>query len=391
MKLEAERHLHARPWLGPRGRRALVGLACTLVVGGCRTESHEPADADASDRPVSVTYIVADRQLVEVMEESVATVRPKHAPRLAIEVDGTIDRLLVDEGDRVEDGDLLALIEQADYEIAHRRTEAEIRRLGVLIEQKGREIERLERLHVGGHTPETQLEEARSERAAMREELASVRADHESAERDLKRTAMHAPYEGRIAKRQVSEGDYVEAGTVLFEMTANSLLQVRIPLPEAIGSSLKVGQEVRLVQASAPDSEHIGHLAQVSPQVDGASRSVTAIAELDNPADWRAGTSLNAAVILDERDSVVVPEESVVRRPAGLVAYVVDGNTVRERLVRTGRHTADGIEIVDGIEPDDRVVVHGAGFLSDRADIDPEPHGAEVAASRSSSRLQDGN
>ncbi len=391
MTIVASWELPVRSLLRLQTRRMLVGLACALAVSGCRTESHEPADTDASVRPISVTYIVADLQIVEAIEESVATVRPKHAPRLAIEVDGAIERVLVDEGDQVEEGDLLALIEQADYEIAHRRAEAKIRRLGVLIEQKQREIERLERLHDGGHTPESQLEEARSERAVMREELASVRADRERAERDLNRTAVHAPYEGRIARRHVSMGDYVEAGTVLFEMTANSLLQVRIPLPEAIGSRLKVGQEVRLVQASAPDSEHIGHLAQVSPQVDGASRSVTAIAELDNPADWRAGTSLNATVILDERESVVVPEESVVRRPAGLVAYVVDGNTVRERPVRTGRHTADGIEILDGIQPDDRVVVHGAGFLSDRAEIDPAPHGAEVAASRSSGGMRPGN
>lgn len=362
-------------------RGAVIALGLALAAAGCRTESQEreDADADADTRALSVTYIEAAAQLVEDIEEAIATVRPKHAPRIAIEVQGTIERLLVDEGEAVEEGDLLAMIDDADYEIAHRHAQAEMRRLRVLIERKEREIERREQLSEGGHSPEVLLEEALSERAALREELAAARAEHEQARRDLDRTAVHAPYEGVIAARLVSEGDFAEAGTVVFEMTANSLLQVRVPLPESVAERLEKGLEVRLRHAGAPDRIHVGRLSQISPEVEGTSRAVTAIAEVNNPDGWRSGTSLNAAVVLEERESVVVPPESVVRRPAGAVVYVVSRNSVEEREVVIGRREADRIEILDGVRPGDRVVVHGAGFLSDGAVVDAEPHEARAS------------
>lgn len=102
----------------------------------------------------------------------------------------------------------------------------------------------------------------------------------------------------------------------------------------------------------------------------GAARAVVVIAEFTNPGGWRAGASVNGSVTLERRaDAVLVPEVSVVQRPAGTVVYVVEDGKARARPVRTGIRQEGRVEILEGLDGSERVVVDGAGFLTDGAPV----------------------
>jgi multidrug efflux pump subunit AcrA (membrane-fusion protein) len=97
---------------------------------------------------------------------------------------------------------------------------------------------------------------------------------------------------------------------------------------------------------------------------------VDAIIEFDNHRRWRPGGSVTVDVVVDARDdSLTVPAESVVRRPAGTVAYVLEDGTAHERTVETGVQSGDWIEILSGLAAGERVIRSGAGFMTDGAPV----------------------
>ena len=112
-------------------------------------------------------------------------------------------------------------------------------------------------------------------------------------------------------------------------------------------------------------------IAELRPQIGFGSRSVDAILEFDNPGHWRAGASVTVSVVVDARDrSVTVPTESVVRRPAGTVVYVVQDGVARQRVVETGVQSDTWVEITGGLEAGEPVAQSGAGFLTDGTPVE---------------------
>ena len=92
--------------------------------------------------------------------------------------------------------------------------------------------------------------------------------------------------------------------------------------------------------------------------------------DINNPGSWRPGASVNGTVIIAEHPgAVTVPEQSVVRRPAGEVVYVIEQGRARQRVVRTGQRKEGRIEILEGVTVGDILAVDGAGFLTDGARV----------------------
>jgi RND family efflux transporter MFP subunit len=101
-----------------------------------------------------------------------------------------------------------------------------------------------------------------------------------------------------------------------------------------------------------------------------SNRTVDVIADITNESDWQPGASVTGTVILGERErAMMVPEQSVVLRPAGEVVYVVTSNQAHQKVVKTGSRQHGLIEIISGLNINDTIVVDGAGFLTDQATL----------------------
>jgi membrane fusion protein, multidrug efflux system len=97
---------------------------------------------------------------------------------------------------------------------------------------------------------------------------------------------------------------------------------------------------------------------------------VDVIADINNAANWQPGASVTGTVILGEQSAaMMIPEQSLVLRPAGEVAYVVRNNVAYQAVVKTGLRQNGLIEILEGLQANDVIVVDGAGFLTDKADV----------------------
>ena len=104
------------------------------------------------------------------------------------------------------------------------------------------------------------------------------------------------------------------------------------------------------------------------------SRTVDLIADINGQTDWQPGASVTGVVVLGEQAAaLMIPEQSLVLRPAGEVAYVVRDGIAHQAVVKAGQHQNGMIEVLEGLQASDVIVVDGAGFLTDKAPVKVSP------------------
>ena len=332
---------------------AAFGLCTALALSGC---GKKPDEKKSGPSPAMITVTQAASRDVPVVERSIGEADSATAPKIGAEVAGRIIKVLVDSGDAVKKGQLLAEIDATDYLADARRQDAQA------ITQK-KLTERYRELAGKGFVSSSKLEEVEAQNTSTREQ-------YTRAAKNLARTRIVSPVNGRVDSRFVSVGDWIDLGKPVFQLTTSEALRIRLPFPETIAQRIKVGQSVKLSTPTDPGKEISGKIAQLRPMVGSGSRSFDAIVEVANPGDWRPGSSVNGEVLIETHPgAVTVPEESIVLRPAGDVAYVVENGKAMQRVVKTGVKQGGYIEIVAGLRAGERVAVDGAGYLTDKASV----------------------
>ena len=187
----------------------------------------------------------------------------------------------------------------------------------------------------------------------------------------MTKSRITAPVSGVIQSRLITAGDFVKRGQALFEITRPNQLQAWLPYPEAIALKIKIGQPAKIYSPLTPGKFAPGEITELQPSIGLGSRAVMAIVDLEDPGQLRPKATLSGKVLVETRkNAVMVPNISIVRRPAGELVYVINGNTAEARVVDTG-HREDGlVEILTGLEGDETVATDGAAFLTDGASIE---------------------
>jgi RND family efflux transporter MFP subunit len=144
-------------------------------------------------------------------------------------------------------------------------------------------------------------------------------------------------------------------------------MRVVLPFPERLSGQLKPGLAVMLDQPAHPGKVVAGTITEVRPMVGTNNRAIETLVDLPAGTDWPAGSSVTARLVLASREGVVVPAGSVVRRPAGDVVYVLEGDKAVEHKVTIGIRTSERAEVLSGVAAGATVVLSGAGFLTDGA------------------------
>ena len=284
-------------------------LGAALLLPGCAKKPEEQKKAGPPPAIITVTQVHS--RAMQVLEQSIGEADSATAPKVGAEVAGRIIKVQVEIGDPVKKGQLLAEIDPTDYSADAKRLEAQ-----AVTQQKL--TERYRDLHHKGFISPSKLEEVEAQNVSSREQLTR-------AAKNLSRTRIVSPVDGRVDNRMISVGDWIDLGKPVFQLSTGEKLRIRLPFPETEASRIKVGQPVMLSTPTAPGKTVSGKIAQVRPAIGGASRAFDAIVEVRNPGDWKPGASVDGAVVVEEHpDAVIVPETSIVLRPAGTVVYVLE-------------------------------------------------------------------
>ncbi len=369
----------------------IILIAATLALGACERKVEEKKSAGRP--PTLITTTQARAGTLEVTEETLGTLEALVDPKIGAEIAGKVVKIAASAGKAVRKGDLLAIIDDADAALQHRADEADRKRAEALLAQQERVFERQQQLVQKGFISQNAADDSRAQRDAQREQLAAARARGEQSRRNQGKARIVAPFGGMVETQIASVGDYVKVGDPLLQLVSSQRLRAHLPFPESAAPRLKKGQAVILSSPLLPGSEIRGTVSEIKPGVSETGRALDVLVDIDNTAGLRPGGTVNAAVVVDKREeAILVPEQSVVLRPAGKIVYVIADGKAMQRIVEVGARRDGLVEIVKGLPAGTVVALDGAGFLTQGATVTVQERAKPAAVDKSaeSQSPQDG-
>jgi len=351
-----------------RTEHAWALLFFAAAVAGCGIEEEA---AVISRPPVTVAPVQA-RDLVErilVTGELLAV----NEASVAAEVEGRVTAILVDEGSAVEAGATVFEIDTERRLLEVEDARAQVEEARARLEQQERETKRWRILHASKTASQAKLDAAESELRLARSQRASSRARLGLAERALRNASVSAPFTGVVARRFVSEGEYVKAGADLFDLISYDPIEVEFRVTERDSGRIELGQMLDVRVAPFPDEVFHARVSMISPRIDPRSRTLRVKARIENcETRLRPGLFARADLGVSERPAVpMVPESAILQRSDGSIAFRMVGTDQVERLVLDTGTIRDGyVEVVSGLAAGDLIVVRGHAQLVDGSRVD---------------------
>ena len=334
---------------------ALVALAALLAP---KLTSLGRADAPAAEavakqeEPLAVRVVRAAPQTLRERLLATGTVRANEKIDLISEISGKVRAIHFREGTRVEAGELLVEIDSTELT-------AERDRVRLQVELAERREARQRELLDDGVISEQDHDFVENQLNVLRAELRRIEAQ-------LVKTEIRAPFAGTIGLRGVSLGGYLTPQMPIATLQDLDPAKIDFTIPEKYAGQVGVGREI-VFHTAGSEVEHRGRIYAVEPNVDPQTRSLLLRAESPNP-----GGALLPGVFADVELAVrevegalTVPAMAVIPELGGKKVFVVEDGRAVARQVETGMRGADRVEIVEGLEPGDAVIVSAIQQLRD--------------------------
>ena len=344
-------------------------LSLLAACGGDNKSADNKNSKQQGSKPTLVTVTQVQNKSVEITEEAIGSLEGLIDPTIAAEVAARVIKVHVNPGQAVKQGQLIASLDAADFGLQRNEAQAEVARIEALLENQAKTVARNQILVDKRFISQNAVDNDLAQHNVLKEQLTAAKARVNIINHNSSKTKILAPIDGVIAKKIVDTSDYVRIGDPIVQILSNKRLRAHIPFPERISAQLKPGLKIRLsTPTSAKVVESVIH--ELKPMITESNRTVDVIADVVDQADWQSGASVTGTVILGEQaNTLMVPEQCVVLRPAGEVVYVVKENKAHQAIVKTGLRQNGMIEIIEGLHANAMIVSDGAGFLTDQAPV----------------------
>lgn len=341
-------------------------VACVLL-SACKGE--DPARKPAAAAPAKVTVHTLSTKPWSDVIEALGSARANESITLTAKITETVRRVNFSDGQAVSAGDVLV-------ELTSSQQAAQLKDAQAMANDADRQYRRQQDLVQQGTVSKALFDTATAARDSNRAKVDAIRAQ-------LADRVITAPFSGVLGLRRVSPGTLVTPGTEITTLDDIDRIKLDFSVPETLLGAIAVGQEVQAVTAAWPDRRWQGTITSIDSRIDTASRSVLVRAEIDNPGhELRPGMLLSVQVFRAPRDALVLPEIALVQ--IGADAYVfrlkADSTVEQVRIVPGARRRGE-IEVREGLQPGDRIVVDGTVKLRGGARVAAEEHVAATPAS----------
>jgi membrane fusion protein (multidrug efflux system) len=316
--------------------------------------------------PEAVTAAKAEAALWEPTRPAIGTLVAVHGVTLGAELPGTVREISFESGTSVRKGAVLVRLDTSaeEAQLAAAAAEAALARLS---------RDRARRLRESEANAQADLDAAEARAKAADAAVANLEAT-------IGKKTIRAPFDGRIAIRQVELGQVVSPGTPIASLQSVTPIHADFWLPQQALAELRAGQRARMHTDAFPDDEWAGEVTTVNPEVDPATRNVRVRATFQN-ADGRLRPGMFASVEVvsaERRPVLTVPATAVIFAPYGNSVFAIEEKSdaagrkvtvVRQKFVRTGERRGDLVAIAGGLEAGERIVTSGAFKLRNGVEV----------------------
>src|SRR6056297_88475 len=343
-------------------------MISVLLLAGCgaNSDTEDGAEEEITRIPVEITAL--QRGEVFAVYTGTASLETDADALVIAKVSGEVVDLLVEEGDRVEEGQVLARLDGDRLRLEMQRSLANLRKL----EQ---EYERNLKLFDRGLVSSGAFED-------LKYELDALRAAYRLAELEYGYTEIRAPITGVVSERHIRLGNSISVNEPAFRVTAMDPLIAYIHIPEREFRRLEAGQTARLTLDAIPGQRFSASVERISPIVDPETGTFKVTLEIPDPAGTlKPGMFGRFNIVWDRRSDVLLaPRAAILDDDVSQAVFVVVDGKAERRSVRTGYSRGEQVEIVDGLDGDEQIVVIGQSGLRDGASVEVVHRGAARVA-----------
>ena len=336
----------------PFGPGDVVDVAAADTTGTA-TEAEAETDGEEKDEeppvPVQLALVVEGRG-ISAYYRAASVIEADRLVELVSKIQGRVRTVAVEEGDWVEEGQVLAELENDRERIGLRKAE-------LTMSDRARQLERNKSMLAEELISHQEYDDVESA-------WKLAQAERDLAEILLEETRIRAPFSGRITDRRVVPGQQVAAAAPTFTLGDFSPLRIRVHLPESIARKVEPGQRV-LVAPEALDETCEAVVERISPVVDPVTSTVRLTLLLDDSGNQaRVGGFAKVRITTDSHhDALAIPKLALVEEGALRSVFVAEADTVRKVEVRTGLYDETHVEVLEGLESGDLIVTMGQGGL----------------------------
>jgi membrane fusion protein, multidrug efflux system len=340
---------------------AVLGLA--LGVMACREEPQ----VEQVIRPVKA--IVVQEQSGDVVRSFSGDMRARIESTLGFRVPGKIIERLVNIGDEVKVGQVIARLDENDLILSENSAKAAVLSAKSRLAVARDALTRAEKLLPQGYTPQSIVDQRRLETDAAQAALEAAEAQARQAGNSTGYAELKADKAGIVTRVEAQAGQVVAAGTPVIALAEAGEIEVAFSVPEQDVTQLAIGQDAELEFWADREIRTQGRIREIARQADTGSRTYAVRIAIPNPpAASRLGMTVTATLKLRPgAPHISVPLTALTQINGRSAVYVADraSSIVSARPVETGGVSADSVNVVSGLKAGEVVVTGGVQFLSD--------------------------
>jgi len=337
-----------------RGRFGVILL--TLILAACSENAEQAAEAEDDDEEspaIPVEIAQPTRGDIFATYTGTAPIEAFEDAAVIAKVGGEVREIFVEEGDDVVSGQILARLDGDRLRLEVSESEAQVQKLK-------RDFARNVDLKDKSLISEGDFEK-------IQYEMEALQAAHNLAELELSYTEIRAPINGVISERFIKIGNTIDVNTPAFQVTSLEPLVSYLHVPEREYRKLAAGQKATIAIDALPDVSFVGDVARISPVVDPETGTFKLTIEVSDPSRrLKPGMFGRISIVSDmHADAMQIPRNAIVEDAGASTVFVIDGEVVDKRVIRTGYSEGGFVEVLDGLSDDESFVVVGQANLKD--------------------------
>ncbi len=354
-----------------RSARRLPRLAALFVVAvltGCEDEAPETAERIRAIKP----YFVVEPAGGDVRRYS-GTIVAANTSMLSFAVSGTVQSVEVSKGDHVVEGQLLATLDVAPFELDVQAARSQRATAQAEFDNRKVDLDRQRQLFERGWVAKAALDQAIAAFEAAEGELNLARSRLGLAERDLSNAGLEAPFDGVIAVRDIEPFVEVSKGQTILQLDSDGALEIDLSIPDSVVSQLSVGAPITIEALTVAGCGCTGRITEIGAAAGAANAVPITAAILTSPGGLLPGMAVEASVVLANNDGprgflaplvAIAPGDDTAQ---GYVFKYDSANGVVRKTPVQGAGVVSGnlVSIGEGVEAGDIIAAAGVSFLRD--------------------------
>lgn len=371
---------------------SISGLATILLLASCTSNTSEENNRRGGfgnfrgGQPVSVEVISVQTDVISEQIRSFGTIQAQDVVSVTPQVSNRVTEILVDLGDPISRGQVMARIYDVPYRDDVEQAQAQIRQARSTLERDSTQFVRQQELFERNLISRAEFDDARTTYFNSRAQYESAQAALTQSRESLNNTEIKSPVDGVVLERFIAVGDVAATGQPAFEVANLVGFETRVYLPMQDWELVQTGQEVSLSLSSRSAEIAKGVVSRISPRLNpttGLGEVVISLTDTESPVHQGAlvQTRINLqtredvvtiprSAMIEKVDTYIEPETGTIELARSYSAFVSQGDTAAVRRELTlGIEQGDKIEIVDGLEPGDGLIVTGQNNLEHNSPI----------------------